>query len=427
MNALSKRSVRRRGSVYVVVLGASLVVGMTALAAMSLGRVELRDAATTEDVRNARRAAMSGIEYALNVLNNDPDWRTTLVCCEEQPQVLLGIGYFKWRVSDVDSDLADDPRDHATVVVTGYGLTAVAVEQVDVEPSGEVGVSCLGAGVFADQFLQIESGARLAGSGFAHSNDYAELSSAQSDIDIDTVGSANGGNYNAGRYESVDPLRAPGEHVFDWYQKRGTWIPISAITNVFGTRTMLGRLLSPQHNPYGDANPWGIYVIDCEGQNLSISGSRVLGTLVLLNPGPSSGITDVVHMQPLGPNYPSLMVDGATFRFDMAQLLTNSRTLSEGGGVNFNPPGAPYLSLTDSDTSDSYPSRIEGLVYVTGQARITDNSDFVGALMAGSAFVQANQTLTITHQRYAIDYPPPGFSAGPGVRALPGSFLKASR
>jgi hypothetical protein len=420
------RRLRRRGSVYVVVLGASLVVGMTALAAMMLGRVELRDAAQTEDLRNARRAAMSGVEYALNVLNNDPAWRTTLVCCGEQPPVRLGVGYFTWRVSDFeDDDLADDPLDHATVTVTGYGVAAVAVESVTIEPSGETGVSCLNAAVFTNSLFQLASAARLQGSGFAHTNDVAELTGGLCDLDVDAAGTANGGSYNAGKYEGVASLQAPGEHAFDWYLERGTSIPISSIPKVFGSRTILGRLFGPQHNPFGASNPWGIYVIDCEGQNLSIAGSRVLGTLVLLNTGDSSGVTDVVHMQQLAPNYPALMVQGS-FRFDMAQLLTNSRTLSE-GSVNFNPPGAPYLGLTDTDSSDSYPSRIEGIVYVTGEARITDNSDFVGTLLADRVVVQGSQVLTVMHQRYALDYPPPGFSAGPGVRALPGSWRRASR
>jgi hypothetical protein len=413
--------------VYVVVLGATLVVGITALAAMSLARVELRDAAMTEDLRNARRAAASGIEYALHALNNDPDWRTTLGCCEEQPPVYLGASRFTWKVSDYeDDDLGDDPLDHATITVTGYGTTAVAVVSLQVEPSGETGVSCLGAAVFADTGITLLNGANLEGSGFVHTNVNAALTTAECDLDIDAVGVASGGAYNAGKYEGIDPLQAPGDHALDWYIERGTRVSFASIPSVLGTRTILGRLLSPQHNPFGETNPWGIYVIDCAGQNLSIAGSRVYGTLVILNPGSASGITDVVHMQPVAPNYPSLMVQGS-FRFDMDQLLTNSRTLRETSTANFNPVGAPYLGLTDSDTSDTYPSRVEGLVYVTGQAQITDTSEFVGTLIAGRVSVDANQTLTITHQRYALDYPPPGFSAGPALRALPGGLLKTSR
>ena len=45
-------------------------------------------------------------------------------------------------------------------------------------------------------------------------------------------------------------------------------------------------LLSPTSNPYGTPNASGIYIINCNNQNVTIGPCRIVGTLVLLVPGP---------------------------------------------------------------------------------------------------------------------------------------------
>lgn len=420
------RSQYRRGSVYVVVLGASLVVATTALAAMGLARVGLREAALGDDLRGARRAAASGVEYALNWLHAQGSWRSAVASGVEQPPVYLGETMFTWRLTDADGDLTDDERDHAVLSVTGKSGDAYAVEEVDVEPAGERGLSCLEAALVGIDSLTFQSNSRVRGSGFLFTNGDASATSATLELDVDAAGAAGGGNYLAGKYEEVEELETPGEHVFDWYVKRGTPIAIGSIPSMFGTRTLAGRLFSPAHNPFGESNPLGIYVIDCGGQSLTMYGNRVLGTLVLLNAGASTQISDVMLAQPLTPNLPSLMVRG-NLRVDLSAFLTNAKTMSEAGLVNFNPPGAAYLGVTDSDTSDTYPACLEGVVYITGELRFTDDAKLDGVAIARDVVVEDNEVLTLTGRRYAYDYPPPGFSAGSGLRALPGTSRRAAR
>ena len=112
-------------------------------------------------------------------------------------------------------------------------------------------------------------------------------------------------------------------------------------------------VLSPNNNPYGSGltSPTGIYVINCLGGNLRIRNARIVGTLVILNPGVFS-VLESVNWEPAVANYPSLLVSGT------AELAFTNTPLSESSlRVDFN---------QDTDKTDTYPSLIKGLIYASG-------------------------------------------------------------
>lgn len=395
---------RRRGSVYIVVLGAAMIVGTIALATSGIGRLALRNALDQRDRRQAQIAARSGVEYALNWINQHPTWRSTLTSGVMSADLTAGKVVFSWSVTDEDGDLANDTRDHAVVRAVGKSGNARAALEVTVEPSA-VALTCLESAAHASGAVTIGANATVQRNGGVTSN-------------------------NSGSAYLASPVKTmPGNDVFDYYVSRGTEIPITSLPTSGGNRQFTLRILSRRLNPFGTPNPWGIYWIDCQGANVELMWSRVYGTLVLLNAGSGTKISDVAIYQPEAPNYPSLMVQGdLTIDLYSSTVIlgipigSRERIQESALFTNYNPVGAPYAGITDNDTSDLWPASLDGIVYVTGTATIQDHAAIRGSLVAGAIAVSANKTLTLEYQPYAKDYPPPGFTNGPGVRPLPGTW-----
>ena len=421
MTAPQRRAPRRGATLYVTVMGVGMVVATVALAASGVARIAAGSATGRQNGDLAEAAARSGVEYALNWLNRTPDWRTRLDSGVDVGPWPTLSGSFTWRVTDADGDLADDPRDHATLRVRGTNRGAVAVYEVDVEPAGR-GLTCLEAVVCSAGNVTIDSNARITGTGFVHAAGDVEATGAQVDLDVEAGGAVNGSAYAGEQLEAATVRETPGDHVFDWYVKVGTEIPYTSLAEFFGERRMDGALLSRDLNTFGEANPRGVYWIDCGGQSPDLRYSRVLGTLVLLNAGPDTRIGDVLRMQSAPMNYPVLLVQG-NLRIDLRGFLTGQQ-LPEAGIRNYNPPGIPYEGVTDDDRSDTYPACLDGVVYVSGTATFTDDAKLRGVLVAGNVVFEDNETLEATHWPYAWNYPPPGFSAGQGVRPLPGTMRR---
>jgi hypothetical protein len=96
-------------------------------------------------------------------------------------------------------------------------------------------------------------------------------------------------------------------------------------------RFIYRRVLGPSLNPFGvQTNSQGIYWINCNGNKLVIERSRILGTLLVVNPGADSCIANgPICMSPAVAGYPALMVDAdTTVAADFAINATN-RVLSD--------------------------------------------------------------------------------------------------
>ena len=114
-------------------------------------------------------------------------------------------------------------------------------------------------------------------------------------------------------------------------------------------------------------NAEGIYWIDCNGNKLIIERSRILGTLLIVNPGANSCVSNgPINWSPAVAGYPALLVDADTAANADFSLGATNRTLSEKeNGVNFNPSGTAHDDFgQDADTNDIYPSEIRGLIAI---------------------------------------------------------------
>jgi hypothetical protein len=209
----------------------------------------------------------------------------------------------------------------------------------------------------------------------------------------------------------------PDATVFDSYIL-GTAIAISSIPTSQGVRTIENKLLSPGINPYGSGvkNANGIYVIDCQSGNLRIRNSRIVGTLVILNPGVFS-VQQAVNWEPAIANYPSLLVRG-----NAELAFTNSPLLSESSlSFNFNPAHTPYAGGWNINTTDSYPSVMKGLIYASGNVTTKNSVTIDGVLVIGTTLSAAN-ALSLSYLSSFYDNPPPGFGGAPEMVVSPGTW-----
>jgi hypothetical protein len=117
-------------------------------------------------------------------------------------------------------------------------------------------------------------------------------------------------------------------------------------------------------------------------------------------------------MDPYREDFPVLIVKGSVYQ------NTSGTTLNEiDEGHNYNPPGASYQGETDSDTSDTYPSGIHGLIHVIGNAEFNQTGLQRGAIVVdGQAEISAATALT--HDPDLMYNPPLGYANDPNSTAM---------
>lgn len=180
-------------------------------------------------------------------------------------------------------------------------------------------------------------------------------------------------------------------------------------------RTIYNQVISPNSNPFGDTNPLGIYIIDLGTSTLFIKNSRIVGTLVLIEPNASSAIGggSALNWQPAVSGYPALLVDDG----DITISPSSSGLNESASQTNFNPAGTPYLGSFDTDESDTYASEIKGLIYSTKKVLLENQPSLTGAIIAQED-VEVSDTLNLTWNPAYVTNPPPGFQAGDSVRII---------
>lgn len=188
-----------------------------------------------------------------------------------------------------------------------------------------------------------------------------------------------------------------------------------------------GQLLTPTLNPFGaSGNPHGIYVLMCGGKNVIVSNSRIIGTLVMINAGSGSSITNSVVIEPAVINFPVFLTDSQVC------ISVSSSVLSEDTlGVNFNPPNAPYPysagtgTYTNSTCTDSYAASLNGLVYSKTDMKF-DTGTTVNGVVVGAGKIEVSATsLNLNYNNIYLNQPPPGFTAGTIVMTpVPGTWQR---
>lgn len=171
----------------------------------------------------------------------------------------------------------------------------------------------------------------------------------------------------------------------------------------------------------------GLYWIDCLGQKLTIERSRIRGTLLVLNPGPNSGIgAGPINWSPAVAGYPALLVHADNASNANFTIQATNRVLSEReNGMSFNPAGAPSDDFgQDSDTNEIYPSEIRGMVVVENNLTYLNNGLVRGALVVGNDLTSTSGSLEVAYQPDSLLNPPPGFNSANVYLRRPASAKK---
>lgn len=425
-NRLSSLAVKRQGSLYISILGVTLIVSLIGFTAMSVARTQLKIAQEATDLTQAQHLAFSGLEYAALKIAEDSNWRTNFVHGTTYPDspILIGDGEVTFQLLDEDSDLSDNTSDPVQLVAIGRVRDVAFSESVTLYPSGS-SFTCLETALHCVGEISLAEGVEFTSNQIISSNGAINSTANNSTFnsEVETVSTFTG-NINGVPTTGVAIRSMPVNYVTDYYELNGTWIDIDVLPlNGSNQPVIQNLLLSPAQNPLSNhTNLEGIYVIDCEGQDIVIQNCRIVGTLVLKNMGTTATIDGSVIWEAAVDNYPSLMVDGNL------QFKYSEEVLSESSiGANLNPAGTPYSEdggsgESDSDQSDQYPSVIKGLIYVSGQLSLPadlQTSKVEGAIVCTT--INAASNLTVDYYNTYRDYPPPGFKQGPGMAMYPGS------
>jgi hypothetical protein len=159
-------------------------------------------------------------------------------------------------------------------------------------------------------------------------------------------------------------------------------------------------------------NAQGLYKLDCGGQKLIIERSRIYGTLVVINPGPGSCVSNgPIAWSPAVAGYPALLVDADTpTTADFAINATNRALSEKDNGINFNQAGAPHDEFgQDIDFNDIYRSQIRGLIAVRHDLAFANRSLIRGQIIVGNNIANTGGELEVEYKPDSLLNPPPGF------------------
>ncbi|MEK7731055.1 MAG: hypothetical protein AAB363_04285 [Planctomycetota bacterium] len=405
---------RRRGSLYVAVLGSTMVITVIGISALMLARVERSSVVGTADLSAARFYAQSAIEMGQHKIRQDSNWRTTYTSGAWETDRTIGSGKYTLEgIDPVDGNLNNSAADSLLLRGTGFEGQSRYKLQVTMTAKSNA-LTCLQVAMHAGNDLTFNSATVESNSVTISANNNAVASSSVVNPKVEVVNSYSGSSYPSGVTTGITARTMPAATVFDSYN--GTAIPITSILSSKGVKTIDKKIFSPNSNPYGmvkDAS--GIYVIDCLGANLLIRNSRIVGTLVILNPGTLT-IDQAMNWEPAIANYPSLLVSGG-----VVLAISNSDLSETSSNVNYNPSHTPYAGGYDTDTTDTYPSIMKGLIYASGDVTTKNYVTIDGVLVIGNTLTTQN-TLSLTYQSTFYDNPPPGFGGAPEMVISPGTW-----
>jgi hypothetical protein len=135
---LKRRSdLRHRGSVYVLVLGASLIVAVIGLSSLMAARVQRQVTEVSADMVQTRLLARSAIDLGLNTIKTYPaNWRFVFDAGNLPTEMPLGAGQLTLTAVDpIDGNLMNNTTD--PVVLTGIGKSGDARYMLEVTLNGD--------------------------------------------------------------------------------------------------------------------------------------------------------------------------------------------------------------------------------------------------------------------------------------------------
>lgn len=399
-----------RGNIYVYVLTSSMLVTILGLGSLAAVRVQMRSTRLTRDCAEARTCALSALELGLLQVKQNANWRTTYPNGTWLDNKQLGAGRFTLQGTDPEDGCLSD-SEYEPVVLTGIGTEGSACHKTQVTLVPVIKpLDALSRCVTVSGQVVISAGKQIAVVGAPLATNGALGNSGTVDGNIEAQSLNPVGNITGTRTVPGPVYPMPAARVFPDYISKATVVPYVS--------TIEKAVLGPGCNTLGVADPNGLYVIDTSGRNITLRNCRIYGTLIIKAGTHSVVIDDAMSMQNYRAEFPVLMVEG---NVDI-KLKSVAGPLSEiTCNTNFNPVGAPYNSVTDTDRNDTYPNEIRGLIHVKGSLTLWETTRLVGAVICeGTVNCQATNTTVYDASLYTN--PPQGYTFVEGMKISPGSW-----
>jgi hypothetical protein len=404
---------RRRGSAYIIVLAASLLVAVIGVSALLGARVEHRAARGATDAGVARQYARSAINLALHKINEDSSWRTTYGNGNWPTGKSIGHGsYTISAVDPVDGNVTSGQLD--PVIITGLGRAGVAVQKIEVTLEEDAPpLAVLGTALHSTQqvFVDPSATATFYG-GVLSTSDINNMGTVYGDIEAVNVTAA--GTIIGALSSPVPVPEMPPNSVIARYQSEATPISNPGLIDK--------QVISPGSNPWaGGTDIDGAYFINTGGGNLTIRNSRIHGTLVVYCGAGKVIIDGPVLMEPYSSAFPALIVNGNL----ELRMPSGAQELSEAEwSPNFNPASPPGEGSRDADQAEDYPIAIRGLVHVKGNVLMSESARVRGTILC-DGYATFEMGASIIHDPALAQDPPVVQSADPPMKIAPGSWKQA--
>lgn len=319
------------------------------------------------------------------MLAADPNWRDNLNDSETSDWITYGpvmgadnaAGRFTIIDADRDGDLADDVFDDSQIIAQGrFGAAQAAVSAILETGFAPLDWLRYGATTFDD--LQVDYGAAIVSENPIQVFD---------DCQTYTTGSATTSRLEcSGRFEfpvfgdtAGSDVRRPDFDVVEQYENVGTEIPLGLLPIYDGNPAIHLAVLSQSTNPYGVADPNGIYWINARGQAITIVNSRIEATLAVRGAS-SVTLTGALAWEAPG-GVGAMLVTNSRVRFSAIAPTLDENNL----GANFNPPATPYRGIDSNlSLSDQYPTEFRGIVYSSNDINVYATTSGAPLAITGS-------------------------------------------
>lgn len=409
----------RRGSVYILVLGVATMIAVVGLGTIALARSGSRVTVAERDWAEAGTLALSGIELALAEMNTSTSWRSSGSSIYSIGPVALGNGRISVTIADeTDSDLGNNTTDPVRITSTATVRAATRAYSVLAAPSGSTGMDVLRCAVHSNANVTVSDSVTVSSGPLSTNATFSNSSTPTTDVEAKAVSSS--GTING--YVLVDaPQKAmPSDSAWQSLSAVATTISFSSLSG----GTMDEVLLTPGSNPFGVPNARGVYTITVPlASTLTIRRSRLQATLLIRLSSLSQVIVrDEVCWDPGAPTQPALIIQ--TSLSNTIALGGSTAVLSESDrGVNLNPAGSPYGSLTNSTKTDTYPAQITGVIHVlgaSGSVQLRDSIAVNGCVIAECPVTISSQA-RLTANPTLLNSPPAGFGSSVIMKPMTGT------
>jgi hypothetical protein len=412
MTASQTRVSRRHfytGSVYLYVLASSLLVTVLGLGALATVRVQMRAMRLAREGAEARAAALAAIELGRLQIKQNPNWRTMYPNGTWLDSQTLGAAQFTLQgIDPVDGVLSDSA--YEPVLLTGIGTRGLARHKVQVTLTAVVKpLTALSTCLAASDQIVLNASRQITVFGASLTTNTVLRNSGMIDGNVEAQ-SANplGVTGTPTIPGTVRPMPDPG--VFADYLRRATAVPYAS--------TLQDFVLTPGGNSLGPTDPNGLYVIDTSGGNITIKNCRIYGTLIIRAANHTVTIGDAAFLQNYRSDFPVLLVEGNLVLASKSAAGPLSEAVCN---TNFNPTGAPYNGVTDTDILDLYPNEIRGLVHVKGSLTLQETARLVGVVICeGTIYGQGADT--IVYDPSLSVNPPMGYTYVEGMQVSSGTW-----